>query len=59
MHEAQSTSSDIDVSCKEFSVASTGVLSATCNYDDSGSVATKSTTLDLDIECSGATTPET
>ena len=48
MYEEGSTSADIDVSCKEFSVASNGVLSATCNYDDSGSTATKSTTLDLD-----------
>ena len=48
MYAGNSDSSDIDVSCKEFSVASTGVLSATCNYDDDGTISTKSTTLDLD-----------
>ena len=48
MYAANSDSSDIDVSCKDFSVASTGVLSATCNYDNDGTISTKSTTLDLD-----------
>ena len=51
VYEAEnSKSSDIDVACKAFSIASNGVLSATCNYDESGSVATKSTTFDLDKE---------
>ena len=48
MYAGNSDSPDIDVSCKDFSVASTGVLSATCNYEASGSITTKSTTLDLD-----------
>ena len=48
MYAANSDSSDIDVSCKDFSVASTGVLSATCNYDNDGTISTKSTTFDLD-----------
>ena len=56
MYEAGSASSDIDVSCKAFSVASTGVLSATCNYEKADkSIATKATTSDLDtvLGCDG------
>ena len=50
LYDATSTSDDIALSCKELSVvSSTGVLSATCNYEDSsGTVTTNSTTIDLD-----------
>ena len=48
MYADNSTSPDVDVSCKDLSAASTGVVSATCNYTSDGSITTNSTTIDLD-----------
>ena len=57
-YDALSTSSDIARSCRELSIAATGVLSAKCNKSSSGSVELHDTTIDMsdNTDCTGNAT---
>ncbi len=52
-YDTGSTASSINSSCKALSLTSTGTLNGTCNYDDKGTVKTKSASIDLDsyVKC--------
>ena len=48
VYSAAQTGKDFDNTCKAVSAASDGKVSATCNYEDGSTVATKSVSIDLD-----------